>query len=217
MKARLQSGRRAFTLLEVLVVIAILAILAALLIPMRYTGDKSRSMGCMNNPRQVVMAELIWSGTHGDKFSAQISTNAGGSMEWLAAGQLNLYYKNLGPLLSSPDLLRCPTDERPPASGFWGLTNGNISYFASLDAQPRKTSLFFAGDRNLALNGSNAQSGVLTLTASSVPGWTKEMHNRTGRLGFVAFPDGHTEGLANAALPAALSKFGSDTNRLVFP
>jgi prepilin-type processing-associated H-X9-DG protein len=167
----------------------------------------------------VVMAELIWSGTQGDKFSAQVSTNAGGSMEYLADRQLNQHYRNLRPALSSPDLLRCPTDERPNAESFWTLTNGNISYFSSLDAQTRKTSLFLAGDRNLALNGSSAQPGVLTLTASSLPGWTSGMHKRTAKVrrGNVAFPDGHTEVLADKALEGALSKFGSDTNRLVFP
>ncbi|MDB6109697.1 MAG: hypothetical protein JWR69_1447 [Pedosphaera sp.] len=219
MKAYLQSDRRAFTLIELLVVIAIIAILAALLLPaFRGRDGGARITVCSSNLRQVVIAEFIWSSAHGDKFSAQVSTNAGGSMEYLAAGQLNWYYQNLAPLLSSPDL-RCPADERPAAASFWALTNGNISYFGSADARPRKTSLFFAGDRNLALNGSNAQSGVLTFTASSLPGWTKEMHNRTGkgRRGVVAFPDGHTEMPANAALPAALSKFASETNRLVFP
>src|SRR5690242_12040313 len=98
MKTQPQSVCGAFTLTEVLVVIAVIAILAILVVPImgsHHGRGGARSAQCLNNLRQVVLAEIMWSSAHGDKFSAQLSTNAGGSLEWLAAGQLNLHYQNL--------------------------------------------------------------------------------------------------------------------------
>jgi prepilin-type N-terminal cleavage/methylation domain-containing protein len=219
MKAAPQSGHRAFTLIELLVVLAVMAIIIAYSLPSHHGSRKSQMIVCLSNLKQVVVAELIWSGDHGDKFSAQVSTNAGGSLEYMLAGQLNLHYQNLTSYLGSPRVLHCMADEGKLRTNFVSLRNQDISYFGSLDAQPAKTNLFFAGDRNLALDGTNARSGMLTLTAGNVPGWTKEMHNRTAKVrrGVVAFPDGHGQIVGNNTLPAALSKFGADTDRLVFP
>ena len=60
-------GRRPFTLVEMLIVVAIIAILAALLMPsLQKTLSKARDLGCLNNPRQIVVAAQAYTGdNHG--------------------------------------------------------------------------------------------------------------------------------------------------------
>src|SRR6266581_4090075 len=73
----------AFTLLELLVVISIIVILAALLLPaLARTKAKANRIACLNNLKQIGAAFHLFAHEHGDKFTMEVSTNQGGSLEY---------------------------------------------------------------------------------------------------------------------------------------
>lgn len=61
------SQQRAFTLIELLVVVAIIAILAAMLLPaISMVRNQAKAMSCLNNSRQLVLAQLTYANDHDD-------------------------------------------------------------------------------------------------------------------------------------------------------
>ncbi len=67
--------KRLFTLIELLVVIAIIAILAALLLPaLGKAREKARQTSCMNNMKQMALAEIMYRDDNKDAWSYWLST-----------------------------------------------------------------------------------------------------------------------------------------------
>src|SRR4051794_39509537 len=67
---------KAFTIIELLIVVAIIAVLAALLLPALAGGkSQARSTYCLNNIRQLGLALHTYAGDHEDAFPANMGAD----------------------------------------------------------------------------------------------------------------------------------------------
>src|SRR3954451_18626036 len=113
---RRRAGHRAFTLVELLVVIGIIAILIAILMPaLRRAKEAANGVACASNQRQLMMAFLLFAADHQghlpgnfvdyqDPDSEHLSglLNSGQSAPKVPARvRISAYVKN-------KDLYRCP-------------------------------------------------------------------------------------------------------------
>ncbi len=72
---RAKKTDSAFTLVELLVVIAVIGILAALLLPVLASARaKSRAIACLNNLRQVSLASMLYAGDANDRMPYNLGT-----------------------------------------------------------------------------------------------------------------------------------------------
>lgn len=86
-----RESERGFTLVEMLVVIALIAILASLLLPvLSRAKSKSESISCLNNARQLGLAWLLYADDHGDR----LPYNLGGPTRAQVADRSNLNWVN---------------------------------------------------------------------------------------------------------------------------
>lgn len=136
--ARPQPWRAAFTLVELLVVIALIAILAALMMPALGRAQAlGRSSACLSNLRQMGVAWHLYLGDHGDRFPDRRDLKRdllGGYQPWSTwpksdprAGWSAVV---LGPLLASKPIWQCPGVMSGPIARLdpvwqWGGTDTN--------------------------------------------------------------------------------------------
>jgi prepilin-type N-terminal cleavage/methylation domain-containing protein len=198
----------AFTLVELLVVMAIIGILAALLLPVLDQGKaRAKRIVCENNLQQIGIGFHGFAHDHNGKLPMDVSTNDGGSMEFVQDGyRVNgtFYFsfrsfQSLSSELIAPQILICPADERSPAKNFAELQNENVSYFVGVNADFLNANSILAGDRNLATNSLLAPT-ILQINNSSRLRWTRGLHEYKGN---VLFGDDHVEEWNNIKLAAA--------------
>jgi prepilin-type N-terminal cleavage/methylation domain-containing protein/prepilin-type processing-associated H-X9-DG protein len=217
-----------FTLVEMLVVMAIIAILAAMLLPAISRGKMhAQRVACAGNLKQVGLAFHNFAHGHGGKLPMQVSTRDGGVAELLLTNycctNLILPFLALSNELVATRLLICPSDSSPaPATNFAQLLNPSFgvhtcwrshsSYLANFHLASEDVGLsdsVLARDRNLVLarklyspmTGSFYSTQVTELFASE---WNGELHRFKGN---ILFADGHVVCLKNGPeLRSALSR-----------
>jgi prepilin-type processing-associated H-X9-DG protein len=209
------SGRfsnQGFTLVGLIIIVAVLAILAAMLLPALASAKrKAQRINCVNNLKQDGLAFRLWEGDNGDKYPMAVSTNKNGTMEY--AGNAFRHFQVMSNELSTPKILVCPADNRTAAVNFSKLKNQNVSYFVGLDAEDTRPQMLLTGDRNVT-NGLSPVRSVLELRSEIPAGWTETMHNGVGNIGLA---DGSVQQVSIPGLQQMLKNTGDSTNRIALP
>lgn len=117
--------RRAFTLVELLVVIAVVAILAAVLLPaLSRAKESARRAACASNLRQIILAALMYADEQEDRFPAQ--PGGDGLAMRAAGGDGTNYYDLLIPYVNHPRVWLCPSAQSEPGGLMGFHMNGLI-------------------------------------------------------------------------------------------
>jgi len=123
------NGRRStghgFTLIELLLVIGIIAVLAALLLPaISRARERARTVGCLNNLKQLGLASQLYATDNGGLLAANLREGVGtnqwvtGNMRYApdATNTALIRQSKFFPYVNQPEIFRCPADNGSPGS-----------------------------------------------------------------------------------------------------
>jgi prepilin-type processing-associated H-X9-DG protein len=228
LSAKRETG---LTRLEVFVIIGVIGFFALMILP---AGSNPRGKEaalrarCANNLKQIGLSFRVWPGGCGDKWQTQLSTNYGGTKEFIDGPNAFRHFEIMSNELGSdPKLLLCPAEtdrarfsaaafsSTPQPGAIPFTSNSNLSYFVGVDAMEVVPMGILSGDHNLT-NGTVAKDAILVMTTDAPAGWTAEVHNERGN---ILLADGsvqqlNTQGLRNAETNSMEENF---TNRLQMP
>ena len=211
---RTSQNRRAFTIIELLVIIAVLLLLAFGINFAANAKARAIRMSCVNNLKQCDLAFAVWAGDNGEKFPMAVSTNEGGTLEWVQAGNAFRYFQVMSNELSTPMVTTCPSDKRTRSTNFTSdFKNTTVSFFVGIDASKANPQGWLCGDRNIT-NGFASKHSILTLQGGQSLSWTREMHNQCGN---VALVDGSVQQLSNRDLRRLMNTNAAWTSRIALP
>jgi prepilin-type N-terminal cleavage/methylation domain-containing protein len=106
-----RQPKAAFTLIELLTVIAIIGILAAILIPVvGRVRESARAAACLSNLRQLHLAVMLAAEDNGDRFPLGAAGSSAAAQHW---------HRRVAPYVNAnfdekvTEIFLCPTDEKP--------------------------------------------------------------------------------------------------------
>ena len=208
----------AFTLIELIVIVLTLTVLAVALVTSLLRARRTaRLIQCDSNLGQIGLACRTWAVDHSSERPSQVPTASGGSKELVGTGQVFVHLRVMSNELVTPKILVCPADKAKTTARDFGpnLSDTNVSYFVSVDADEKMPQMFGAGDRNLAFQGQPITPGLFTLTTNNPAlSWTKAIHNSRGNIGLA---DGSVQGFATERLAEGVQYQEVATNRLAIP
>lgn len=123
----MKRRKAGFTLVELLIVLAVIGVLAALLLPVfARAREKSRQASCQANQKQILLAVNMYVQDYDGLFPRIYYHNA--------AGQIVTWYETLLPYTKSQQVFQCPTDNGTNIGGDWvPAPKFRSSYAASYD------------------------------------------------------------------------------------
>jgi len=192
------AAAAAFTLIELLCVMALIGILAALLLPsLSKVRQRALRVQCVSQLRQTGLAFHSFAHDHGSQFPMRVPAASGGALElaqgsYRVAGEFYLsfrYFQALSNDLAHPRVFACPSDTRVAAPNFAVFGNSNLSYFVAVNADYGKPNSVLAGDRNVTNDG-NPSASLQSFAPGRFLKWTAGLHQYQGDL---LFADGRVE------------------------
>lgn len=199
-----------FTLIEMLVVIAIIGILAALLLPAVNRGKlQAQRAVCTSNLKQVGLAYQSFAHDHNGRFPTQVSVRDGGIEEcrWKDPWPSNTVrtLQALSNELVTPKILICPADRYVRLTNFAWLVDDDllcnfhhVSYVGNLRLAVqdvgKSTSILAAEKHLLPIAWNHYDRGTTTLDKTNYFRWDDYIHRYKGH---ILFADGHVEWLPN--------------------
>ncbi|MBO5822354.1 MAG: prepilin-type N-terminal cleavage/methylation domain-containing protein [Lentisphaeria bacterium] len=236
-----KRGINSFTLIELLIVIAIIAILAALLLPALQSGrERGRSAGCSNALKQLGTANMLYADANKEYFVYSAVWSKYPYCYW--SGEAESGYGNVKPrgglndyLGNSEGVRSCPTmanmvrnDYTNSGTGGYGYSVGIGTYTTvnGYDPVPAKQSflthpartIMFADHTSVDRGQFNEQIDLyapIFMDKDEELAWgaaSPTMHFRHNRKANVAWADGHVD--ANGPLSYSQSGWGYSAKEL---
>ena len=208
----LRGAHQNFTLIELLIVIAIIAILASMLLPaLNLARARAKSATCVNNQKQMLMGIFGYLANNNDSIGLYSEVDIVG---WTRIAQL--LYDRWGVkqgYITNPNVLLCPSLTPYKYENAWG-TYG-VFYWANLytpGAAAKVDSswyLYFKKLNHFSANSmisdsvvttNNSQVANLSYQAAAVTGGVMGIHTRHSERANMGFLDGHVAALSTTEI-----------------
>jgi prepilin-type N-terminal cleavage/methylation domain-containing protein len=200
---------RGFTIVELLIVIAIISFIAALLLPaLSGAKAKGKEADCISRLKQIGVGYRLWANDNDGYFPWHIDISKGGTAPTADLIDWTDHYRAISNELVTPKVVACPGDDRKKQHDQWATLDGNrhISYFLGLDANESKPQSILAGDADI-MGGNGGGADDLkwnTYVGTSIDAEFIE-GRRHGRQGYIVLSDGSVHHTSTAKLRELIS------------